>query len=390
MARKRGPGEGSIYQREDGRWTAQTPPDPQTGKRKYIYGKTHGDVQRKLTIAKRALDQGLPLTNDRQTVQQFLTRWLEDVVRPNKRASTYRGYELNVRRYLIPALGRHKLTTLSPQHVQVFLNAQHQEGLSGNTVKQMRDVLRAALNQAVKWGDVTRNVAPLANLPRVKHQKRGALDQAQAAQLFAAIRGERLEVLYSVAVSLGMRLGEILGLRWQDVDLERRRLRVTGAMQRVGRVGEGGGLRRVEPKSDTSRRAIDLPDGMVRALREHKLRQEEDRLQTALPWPDNDLIFRTKPGAPLDGPNVNRYLQRHLASAGLPKLTFHSLRHSCASLLAAQGYSAFEVSRLLGHSDVRLTINTYTHEFDRGRRQLADAMGWVFDEADDAESDTAN
>jgi integrase len=150
-------------------------------------------------------------------------------------------------------------------------------------------------------------------------------------------------------------------------------LRVRKAMQRANHE-----LHFVEPKSPQSRRVVDLPTALVEQLRAHRERQQEERLAAQDRWREHDLVFCTRWGTPLDGPNVTRYFQRLLANAGLPKLKFHGLRHSCASLLAAHGILAYEVARLLGHSDIRLTLNTYTHQFAEARRRTADAMEGLF------------
>ena len=201
-----------------------------------------------------------------------------------------------------------------------------------------------------------------------------ALSPAQARVFLDAARGHRLAALFSVAVALGLRQGEILGLRWGDIDLDKRVLTVRAAMQRV----KGRGLTFVDLKSDRSRRVVDLPLVLVRALRAHRARQHEERLKAGPAWRDHGLVFPTGLGTPLDGPNVTKYLQRLLGRAGLERLRFHDLRHSCASLCAAQGLSAHDVSRLLGHADIRLTLNTYTHLFEEGRRRAADAMDGLF------------
>jgi integrase len=166
-----------------------------------------------------------------------------------------------------------------------------------------------------------------------------------------------------------MRQGEILGLTWDAVDLDAGTLRVRVGLQRVD-----GMFQLVDTKSPQSRRAVDLPRSLVRALKAHKQRQNEARLLTGPRWQDHNLVFCTRWGKPFDGPNVTRYTQRVLKDAGLSRLTFHELRHSCGSLLAAQGVPDHEIARLLGHSDVRLTLNKYVHAYDEGRRRVAEAM----------------
>ena len=240
----------------------------------------------------------------------------------------------------------------------------------------MRDVLRNALNQAIAWGLLQRNVAELVQVPRGEYKEKRALTPEQARQFLAAARGHRLEALFTVALGLGMRQGEILGLTWDAVDLERGTLRVDVGLQRVE-----GAFQLRDTKSPQSHRPIDLPAPLVRALKAHRARKNEQRLAAGGPWNARNLVFCTATGNPFDGPNVTRYAQAVLARAGLPRLTFHELRHSCASLLAAQGVPAHEIARLLGHSDVRLTLNRYTHAFDEGRRRVAQAMEGVLDDA---------
>lgn len=378
MAKRRGANEGTIGKRKDGRWQGRVNLGYDTdGKRlrKTVYGTTQHEVQAKIEEAKRAQRQGLPVLRDeRLTVRQFLTDWLEGMRPPTVRPKTYASYEQTVRLYLVPALGRHRLTTLTPEVVQRLLNQKRDDGLAPNSVRTIRAVLRKALNDAEKWGRVPRNVARLATPPKAKHREMKALSPAQARVFLDAAREHRLGALFSVAVALGLRQGEILGLRWGDVDLEQRALTVRAAMQRV----KGQGLTFVDLKSDRSRRVVDLPLVLVHALRAHRARQREERLKAGPVWRDHGLVFPTRLGTPLDGPNVTKYFQRLLDRAGLERLRFHDLRHSCASLCAAQGLSAHDVSRLLGHSDIRLTLNTYTHLFEEGRRRAADAMDGLF------------
>jgi integrase len=189
------------------------------------------------------------------------------------------------------------------------------------------------------------------------------------------VRGHRLEALFTVALGLGLRQGEILGLTWDAVDLRGGILQVRTNLQRVNGVFA---LRR--PKSMQSRRTIVLPALLIQALQEHQDRQETERRAAADPaWNAWRLVFCTAPGQPYDGPNVTRYAQRLLVQAGLPRLTFHELRHSCASLLAAQGVPDHEIARLLGHTDARLTMNVYVHGYDEGRQRMARAIDAVLD-----------
>lgn len=376
MSSRRGHGEGSIYQREsDGRWCATVTLGYRNGKRarKAIYGTTRKEVAEKLKVILRDQQQGLPVAVERQTVAQFLTRWLDDVVKPTTRPKTHASYAQLVRLYIAPALGRHQLATLEPQHVQALLNAKLQDGLSPRTVLHIRAVLRRALGQALKWGLVRRNVATLIDPPRAHRVEIRPLTPEQGRALLEAARGDRLEALYRVALSLGLRLGEALGLRWVDIDLEAGTLRVAQALQRVG-----GRLSFTEPKSAQSRRRLPLPEALARALTVHRARQRAERLRAGAAWHEHGLVFASTVGTPLEPRNVTRSFKALLTRAGLPDVRFHDLRHSCASLLAAQGHHPRLIMETLGHSQISLTMNTYAHVFPEAQRAAAATMDALF------------
>ncbi len=381
MTSRRGHGEGSIYRREsDGKWCCSVNLGyGADGRRKQrvLYGRTRKEVAEKLKALVHDQQEGLPVATNRLAVGEFLTQWLAEVVEPNKAPKTYRSYEQNVRLYLIPAIGRHQLRQLTPQQVQALLNARRAAGMSVDSVTRMRDVLRNALNKAIEWRILSLNVATLVTVPTEEYREKGALDPTQARRFLAATRGHRLEALFTVALGLGLRQGEVLGLTWEAIDLDAGTLHVRTNLQRVHGAFE---LRR--PKSAQSRRSVHLPAKLVHALKTHQTRQEEERRVAAPDWNARGLVFCTANGHPYDGPNVTRYAQRLLARAGLPRLTFHELRHSCASLLAAQGIPAHEIARLLGHADARLTMNLYTHGFDEGRRRVASTMDDLLGEAE--------
>ena len=390
--RTRGQREGSIFKRRDGRWAAALTVGWRNGRRhrKYFYGATRDAVQKELTAALRAQHQGLPVAPERQTVAQFLTAWLNECVRPSVRPRTLVSYSQLVKVHVSPELGHVILTKLSPQDVQAFLNAKLKarrrnlskkklptigaepdqpvkpETLSPRTVQYLHAVLRRALGQAVKWGLVARNVATLVNPPSVRRPAVRPFNPDEARRLLGAIEGDRLAALYSVALALGLRQGEALGLRWDDVDLEAATLIVRKAMQRIH-----GKLELVDPKTTKSRRAIALPDVAVAALRAHRVRQLEERLLAGSRWQDSSLVFATKIGTPLDGRNVTRHFQKLLDDAGLPRQRFHDLRHTCASLLLAQGVHPRVVMETLGHSQISLTMDTYSHVIPQLQREAA-------------------
>jgi len=368
---KRANGEGSIYRRRsDARWASSIPLP--NGKRKHFLGKTREEVAKKLTAALKARDDGLPIVSDRQTVSQFLKKWLTDKVTPSTRESTLRGYESKIRMHIVPALGNVTLGKLTPQRLQSFFNEKLKSGLSPRTVHHLRAILRAALADAVKWGLVMRNVADLIDPPRVPHEEVQALAPAEAQELLAAVKGTRLEALYSVALALGLRQGEALGLRWEDIDFDAATLRVRRSLQRIG-----GAFQFVEPKTARSHRTLALPNIAAIALREHRTRQLKERLAAGPMWDEHGLVFARANGSPLYGSNVTREFQRMLEHAGLRRLRFHDMRHACASLLIAQGVHPRIVMETLGHSQIGITMNLYSHVLPEAQRQAASKMDAV-------------
>jgi integrase len=364
---RRGHNEGTIRHRPDGLWEARL--SLANGKRKSVYGKTRKAVQDKLRAAQRDLDAGLDLGTAKQTVGAFLDRWLVDVAKPTVRPKTYASYAQLVRLHLKPALGHHQLAKLSPQHVQAMMNAKSAAGLSPRTVQYLRAILRRALGQALKWGLVSRNVATLVDPPRSQRQDVTPLSPLQARAFLTAAEGDRLEALYSVAIALGLRQGEALGLRWDDVDLDAGMLKVRHALQRID-----GTLQLVEPKTKRSKRTIPMPPTIVTALREHRVRQLEERLIAGPRWQEHNLVFPSTIGTPADARNIVRRFHAILDQAGLPSMRFHDLRHTCASLLLAQHVPPRVVMETLGHSQIALTMDTYSHVMPVMQREAANLM----------------
>lgn len=375
MGSRRGHNEGSIYQREsDGKWCAVVNLGYADGrrKRKSIYGKTRKEVAEKLKVALRDQQQGLPVAVERQTVAQFLDRWLADVVRGSVRPRTHDSYAQLARLYLTPALGRHQVAKLEPRQVQAALNDLRARRLSARTVRSARAVLCQALGQALKWGLVARNVAALTEAPRVERHEFQILDPDQARRFPDAVRGDRLEALYAVALALGLRQGEALGLRWQDVDLDAGALHVRVALQR--RVKEAPRL--VEPKTRRSPRTLPLPKEVAAHLRAHRARQLEDRLRAGQVWQGDawGLVFATAIGEPLDDRILRYRFKILLERADLPRIRFHDLRHSCASLLVAQDVHPRLVMEILGHSEIGTTMNIYSHVIPDAMREAVGAL----------------
>lgn len=369
-------GEGSISRRPDGRWAARVDLGWQDGRRarKMLYGRTQRQVVEKLRQALQEHRAGTLQAGKTPTVGQFLGTWLP-AAKASVRPSTFTFYEFIAREHLIPALGRTRLDHLTPADVEALLARKQAGGLSPRTCSHIRAVLRGALAKAVRWGMLSRNVAALADAPKAERVEYHVLNPEQARVFLDAVRGDRLEALYTVALGLGLRQGEALGLRWQDVDLEHGTLTVRHALQRV-KLEPGQPARKVlvETKTARSRRTLALPAVVLSGLHEHRARQLEERLLAGSRWVETDLVFCTRNGTAATNTYVTQLFQAHLERAGLPRMRFHELRHSAASLLIAQGAPLRTVMEVLGHSTITLTANVYGHLFDEAHRDAASAM----------------
>jgi integrase len=376
---KRGNGEGSISRRKNGTWRAEYTVYTADGrKRKTVYGKTRAEVAKKLAKALADREDGLLFDDEGLTVEEYLDRWLKDSVRENVRPQTLANYKLQVNHHIVPALGRLKLKTLTPAHVQRLYRqkldgADGSLGLSPSSVRYMHAVLHRALKQALRWGLVPRNVAEAVDIPRLVREEVQALSPEQARKFLDAARGDRFEALYVLAATTGLRRGELLGLRWADVDLggDRPTLRVGRHLQRMR---DGSGLKFVAPKSGKGR-TIRLSSRAVEALKAHRARQAEQKLKLGDLYEDTGLVFASERGTPLEPSNIDRRsFKPLLKKAELPNIRFHDLRHTCATTLLKMGQHPKYVQELLGHANIAITLDTYSHVLPGMGDGLAGAM----------------
>jgi integrase len=365
---RRGWGEGTIRRRDDGRWEARI--SLPSGQRSF-YGRTRDDVVRKLRAAQRAVDDGLPVPSERETVASFFGTWLTGAA-STLRLSTWTTYEQYVRLHLLPTLGRVRVSQLRPQQLQLLYQDRLASGLSPMTVRHLHAVIHRGLEQAVRWGVAGRNVADLVDPPRQPRRTLEVFTASEVSELLAAAGGDRLEALYVLAVTTGMRRGELLALRWRDVDLDQGALAVTGSLQRIG-----GALTIGEPKTTSSRRRVVLARIAVGALRSHRVAQAERQLG-ALYWEDLDLVFTNEIGRPIEPGNLlRRSYWPLLDRAGLRRIRFHDLRHTAATLLLSRGVHAKVASEMLGHSTIGITLDLYSHVSETMQRDAAAAMDAV-------------
>jgi integrase len=375
--RRRGSGEGTIYRRADGKWVAMLDLGWENGKRRRraVYGKTRAEVATKLKELHRAQEDGVDLAAKPRTLAEWLDEWLNDIkAKDGTQPSTLDRYRLVVRLGLVPALGKIRVDKLTVRDVQRFLTAKGDTSSPGGVAK-IHAVLRAALSDAVRFELVSRNVAKAVKLPSSAAAERRVPTPEEIRQLFAAAEGDRLGEVFRLAVLLGLRRGELLGLRWTDVDLEERFLVVRTTIQR-----SGGQLRVAEPKTRRSARRIRLSQSAVRAFERQRIRQAKERLAAGSAWQDQGWVFASQIGTPTEPRNLSRRFVQIRHEAGLDWLHLHDLRHACGTYLIAEGVDLRTVMEVLGHSTFRLTMDTYAHVLDGQLHTAADAMDRAFGE----------
>ena len=354
---KRGNGEGSIYPHKRGGvkvgyrgsyWvdTAEGP------KRRYITGETREDVAEKLAKAISDRADGLVFDAGSTTTGQYLTRWLSDSVHGTVQGSTYRSYGRVVDGHLVPGVGRVKLAKLRPDHIRRLYRSMLDAGKATRTVQYAHTLLKRALAQAVMDGLIPRNAAEAVRPPKLKRDEIQPLNADQVRALLDA-SDERSCALYTVAVRTGMRPGEILALRWSDVDLEAGTVQINRALSE----GEFS-----TPKTPRSRRRISLSPATVATLKAHRKRQLEECMAKAGLWEDHGLVFPSSVGTPKSQRNLNREFKNAAKRAGLPDhFKLYDLRHTCATLLLSRNVHPKYVQELLGHASIALTLDTYSH-----------------------------
>ncbi|MDA0353753.1 MAG: site-specific integrase [Chloroflexi bacterium] len=296
----------------------------------------------------------------------FADEWLQ-AKRKIWAPGTYKRQEAIVRRHLLPAFGDQRLSDISPRDVRDLMD--QSTGLAPRSVNYIRTVLRAMLGQAQRWELVTRNVAALVEPAPLPDRTVEPLTADQAWGLLDALEGEPLEALYTLAVMTGMRSGELLGLRWRDVDLEASRLQVEHQLQRIG-----GEWLFIAPKTAAGRRAVALPLPAVEALHRHRTRQNGERAEIGRHYVERDLVFTRPGGLPIHATTLVKDFQRLLARLGLPRRRFHDLRHTAVSIMLEQGVALTTIQDVVGHADFHLTKNTYGHLAESIKREAADKM----------------
>lgn len=405
-ARRNANGQGGVYRRSDGRWEAKVFVDTPDGRRKRI--SVDGDTERAaLDELGKVLDQqrrGIPTATTTLTVAEYLRYWLEHIAEPAVRRTTYATYEGDVRLHIIPGIGNRKLKSLQPSHIRAWLTGLHtrcqccaqgkdaargrksqarccalvpakccNDTLSASSIRHVLRVLRAALQDAVDEELLSRNVARLVQLRVTDDRKVRSFTRAEAMRFLKTAETTRLYALWAVALSMGLRRGEALGLQWSDVDLDGERITIRRALHRVD-----GQLKLENVKTEGSVAVLPVPRTLVPILTNHRRRQVEERLAAGSAWRDTGLVFTTPQGGALEPRNVNRMFHRLCEKADVPQLRVHDLRHSCATLLFTMGVQPATVQKILRHSSITVTTGTYVEVIEAVQRDALDSMGSLF------------
>ncbi len=357
MAKRRNNGAGHIRQKPDGRWEALY---YVSGERRYITGRkgeTASDVQKRLNEALHNLDRGIEAPRDnRQTVGEYLDSWLV-TKKPTIEPTSWDRCEESFRIYVKPALGKVALTKLTAQQIQQLYAQVLALGRAPGTVAKIHMALHKALEDALRLDIVARNVSDLVDKPKDTHKEIQTLSAEQVKQLFEAAKGERLEALIILMFFTTCRFGELAGLRWSSLDLDRAEMRITAAMKE-----QRGHMRLGTPKTPHSVRTIPLASYAVAALRQHHVNQKVEYLKHGGNWNPDQLIFCTLAGTPISRNHFrSRVWTRLLEKAGLAYVHPHALRHSGATFLYSMKVPPHAITSFLGHSSVAFTQSTYGH-----------------------------
>lgn len=359
MAKRRAKGEGTIYFWDEKKlWVGQI--YLPNGKRKVKYSKTQKVIQEWLLTQRNAIKQGAWVSDDSLTISQFIDRYYTDVASHNLRPKTLEVYETLIRLHIKPEIGDIRLSQLRPDHLQKLYSDKLNAGLSRRTVQFIHSILHKALDQALKWGLVNRNVSDLVDAPSPKRKAPETLNVEQVGKLLDTVQNHRWYPVYVLAIYCGFRIGEVLGIHFEDIDLESGIIHVRHAVQTL----KGKGIVVTEPKTENSRRPITVPSFALGILRSHMESQKSNQ----------GLIFTTSTGKPVSPRNLVRHFKSALKEAGLPNIRFHDLRHTSATLLLSAGVHPKIVQERLGHSQISLTLDTYSHVIPGLQEEAAEKM----------------
>lgn len=369
-SKRRGNGEGSIYQRKDGRWCAQVPIGYDVKGRpqfKYLYAKTHAEVTIKIKKAMSDLQNGI-LCSGNLTVSEWLKTWLEDYMKAKIRATTYDSYAMFIRLHINPYIGKVKLIDLTTNRIQKLYNFKSKEGrvdgkggLSPRSVERIHTILHKALQQAVAERKIPYNPSDATALPSRVQKEIRALTLDEQKRFEEALRKDRLGPAFMVSLYAGLRRGEILGLKWKDIDFNNNTLSVKRALLREKDKDTGKSELRLDlVKTKKSCRTVPIPEELVCCLKKHKATQAREKLKAGAMYQDQEMVFCTMLGTSIEPRNFNRTFKRIIEIAEIEDFNLHGLRHTYATRLSEMGISSKIIQEFMGHSQ-STTTDGYTH-----------------------------
>lgn len=376
-APKKANGEGTVFQRPNGRWSGQCYVTQTDGRRvrRTVTGATKREVENKISELIEREESGRRIAPAALTVETYLREWLGQVVIHRVRPNTLAAYRFQAERYLIPDLGKKRLSALSARDLRLYFESMRRRDIGARTVGYVHATLRAALEDAVREELLDRNVAKLVRVPRPEKVDREPLTVDEVKTLLRHSRDDRLFALIAVLALLGLRRSEALGLTWTDVDLDAGWLQVRRGLQRID-----GRLTSMPTKTARSRRTIPLPGVIVEALIRHQEAQEKERVELAEKWPDLGYVFTTPIGTPIDPRNCTRIVQNACRDAGVRVVRLHDFRHGCVSVLLGLGVPPRTAMDIAGHSTIEMTMNVYGHVTLDEKREALDRLGGLFEE----------
>ena len=345
--------------------------DPVSGKRihRRVSAPTRKECESRLRAAIAAAESGKALVTSKMTLRGFTEQWLE-TIEHSVRPATLRRYADTVRNHVLPSLGSAQLAKIGPPHLQQLYKDKLESGLSPTTVNFLHVTLHDALKQTVRWGLIERNPTELVDPPPRTQPEFETWSAEQTRAVLAAGDETGLAALWRLALLTGMRRGEVLGLKWEDIDFATGTLSVRRTLTR----GKGGTWELGQPKTKSGRRSIALPASCVDALKHHRARQAEERLRLGAIWEDQGFIFTGHTGHPLHVNTLMYQFKKLIEAADVPSIRFHDLRHTCATLLLSQGVHPKIVQERLGHANISMTLDRYSHVTPDMQRQAADTL----------------
>lgn len=373
-------GSGSIRQRKDGTWEARytVGRNPGTGKQvqRSVYGKTQAEVRKRLQQISVSLDEGDYISPSKMTVGQWLDTWYSTYL-PDVKPFTVASYRVQINNHLKPEIGAVKLSALNAPQIQALYNKllrskENPKGLSPKSIKNVHGVLHSALKQAQRLGYIRSNPADAIILPRIEKHEVSFLHDEDIPLLLETIKGHRYENIYRVDIFTGMREGEILGLRWDDINFKTGTITIRQQLQREKK--KGGVYYLASLKNDRIRKI--KPSAYVMEILQHeRQKQRENRLRAGAAWENEwNLVFTDELGNHFCGGTVYNNLRRITAGMGLPNTRFHDLRHSFAVLSLQNGDSVRTVQAALGHATASFTLDCYGHVSEQMMQESADRM----------------